>query len=148
MRLLISMMVAALFVGNLSLWAGDLSPAGRWTAFDEDTGGPDAIIEIERREDGTLYGWIAEILTDQHGGDTARCTECEGELKDAPILGMTIIRGMRHEDDAWHGTIMDPKNGTVYNATMSLAQNGEKLDVRGYIGIPLFGRSQVWERTE
>ncbi len=139
---------AALLLSSLQALAGEPSPVGRWTAYDDDTGEADAIIEIQRREDGTLYGWVDEILSQPKDGEPARCTECEGEIKDAPVLGLPIIRDMQREGGIWRGHIMDPKNGKVYNATMSMAKEGESLEVRGYIGIPLLGRSQTWGRVE
>jgi uncharacterized protein (DUF2147 family) len=62
-------------------------------------------------------------------------------------LGLTLIKGMRRNGDAYEdGTIMDPRDGSVYRALMRLSPDGRKLEVRGYLGISLFGRSQVWNR--
>lgn len=137
----------ALLLGAQSARAGEPSPVGYWTVFDDDTGKPDAVIEIQSGSDA-LVGWIDKILDPPKDGKPARCTACEGELKNAPVIGLKIIQGMKPDDDAWRGHIMDPESGKVYDATMSLADKGQKLEVRGYLGIPLFGRSQTWERAE
>jgi uncharacterized protein (DUF2147 family) len=62
---------------------------------------------------------------------------------------MTILWGLSKDGDEWNGgQILDPKNGKIYKAKMSLDDGGRKLNVRGYIGFSLMGRSQVWQRQE
>jgi len=62
-------------------------------------------------------------------------------------LGLTLIRGMRRNGTHYEGgTITDPRDGSVYRALMELSPDGRKLEVRGYLGISLFGRSQTWNR--
>ena len=75
------------------------------------------------------------------------CDKCEGSERGAPVLGLALIKGMQRKGLAYEsGTIMDPRDGSVYRALMSLSPDGKKLEVRGYLGISLFGRSQVWNR--
>ena len=67
------------------------------------------------------------------------------------MLGMTIIEGVRagSSADLWDGgTILDPNNGKVYKVRMTLKDGGRTLDVRGYVGMPLLGRTQTWQRVE
>jgi uncharacterized protein (DUF2147 family) len=62
---------------------------------------------------------------------------------------MTIIWGMKKDGDDWAGgKILDPKNGKVYGCKMHLEDGGKKLEVRGFIGFSMLGRSQTWERQE
>jgi uncharacterized protein (DUF2147 family) len=75
------------------------------------------------------------------------CAKCEGDQKDASMLGLTIVKDMRRDGLKYQdGTIMDPRDGKVYHAQMELSPDGQKLSVRGYLGIPLLGQTQVWTR--
>jgi uncharacterized protein (DUF2147 family) len=120
--------------------------AGLWEKVDA-SGKPEAWFQIS--ECGGVYeGQIVKIFP-KPGEDPSqwRCTKCEGEQKNAPVLGITFIRGMRRNGLAYeNGTILDPRDGSVYNARMELSPDGNQLTVRGYLGISLLGQSQVWRR--
>jgi uncharacterized protein (DUF2147 family) len=121
------------------------SPVGLWKNVDDETKQPKGLIRIIER-DGQLVGRIEKILTDQHD---ARCVKCTDERKDQPVQGMTIITGMKRDGDHWDGGhILDPNNGKVYRSRMKLIDGGKRLDVRGYVGTPLIGRTQTWHREE
>ncbi len=77
----------------------------------------------------------------------AICTLCTDDRKNQPVMGMQVIRGMKPDGNGWDGgTIIDPKTGKIYKLKMHLEDGGQKLVVRGFIGISLFGRSQTWVR--
>ena len=82
----------------------------------------------------------------------ATCKDCTDERKDKPVVGMTIIRNMKASPADKMvfegGDILDPNNGKVYSAKLKLVDDGRKLDVRGYIGMPMLGRTQTWQRVE
>ncbi|MEB0136755.1 DUF2147 domain-containing protein [Actimicrobium sp. CCC2.4] len=141
--------LAALTVGLL-LATGALaqsSPVGLWKSIDDGNGQPKALIRISD-SNGELKGKIEKIFPstdDKH----PNCDKCEGANKGQPILGMTIVNGMRAEGSEFTGgTILDPNNGKVYKSKMTLSDEGKKLNVRGYIGMPMLGRTQVWLREE
>ncbi len=128
------------------------SPVGQWRTIDDETGQPKAVVEIYEEEDGRLYGRIVEVL---QAGDEAVtndagqiiCHVCEGARANQPVEGMVIIEDMERDGDEWEGgTILDPANGKTYKAKMEL-DGANTLDVRGYIGIPLLGRTQTWHRV-
>ena len=98
---------------------------------------------------GVLTGRI-EKITDPTKQD-AKCEKCEGAKKDQRVIGMTILEGVKRHGGADHwegGTILDPNNGKVYKVRLTPKDGGKTLDVRGYIGAPMLGRTQTWVRVE
>ncbi|AMO93682.1 hypothetical protein CFter6_0964 [Collimonas fungivorans] len=130
-------------------FAQDTSSAvGLWKNIDDHTGKPKALIRISEAN-GELHGKIEKLLRDPSQDQNPKCVKCQGELKDQPILGMTIINGMKKDGNEYNGgTILDPDNGKVYKSKMALIDDGKKLNVRGYIGVPMLGRTQTWVREE
>ncbi|MCL4744839.1 MAG: DUF2147 domain-containing protein [Burkholderiaceae bacterium] len=124
---------------------GANSPVGLWKSVDDETKKPKSLIRIVE-SGGVLSGKVEKILTDK---TDAKCDKCTDDRKDKPVQGMTIITGMKKEAEGWGGgDILDPNNGKVYRSQMALVEGGKKLEVRGYVGIPLFGRTQTWIREE
>lgn len=124
------------------------SPAGYWRTIDDETSRPKSIVEITETG-GELEGKVVKLL-DREGKDpNPICDGCPGDRKGQPVKGMTILWGLEPENGEWtNGTILDPSSGDTYDATLKLRKGGEKLDVRGYIGFSMLGRTQVWERVE
>jgi uncharacterized protein (DUF2147 family) len=129
-------------------WADDASPVGLWKNVDDVTGKPKALIRITE-EKGVLSGRIEKIFRAPDMDQNPKCDKCEGANKDQPVIGMVFMSGLKKDGDAYSGgEILDPDNGKVYRSKMTLIDGGKKLSVRGYIGMPMFGRSQVWLRQE
>lgn len=126
-------------------FAAEMTPVGTWTTIDDATGKPKSIVQITE-SNGTLEGKVLEVLQSEQGAHPV-CKECDGERKDKPVEGMVIIWGVSKDGDVWDGgKILDPKNGKTYKVKLTPMEGGNKLDVHGYIGFALLGRSQVWER--
>jgi hypothetical protein len=127
--------------------AADTSPVGRWVTYSDRTHKPTGVIEI-KLDHGALKGTILQQLNRPASLPPAICRKCEGRLKDAPIVGMTIMWGLTNSGGSnWDdGSILDPNSGDVYSAKVELEDGGQKLLVRGYLGISLLGRSQEWIR--
>lgn len=127
--------------------AADTSPVGRWITYSDRTHAPSGIIEI-RLERGALQGTVVEMLNRPASAPPAICRKCDGPLKDAPVIGMTIMWGLKNDGGStWdNGSILDPNSGDVYSARLELENGGHKLLVRGYLGISLLGRTQEWVR--
>lgn len=124
------------------------SAVGRWTTIDDETKKPKSVISIWE-ENGKLFGKIEKIFVEPNEEQNPRCDKCKGDLKDQPIIGMTILRDLKKDDDEWTGgTVLDPANGKTYKCKIAVEDGGKKLKVRGYIGMALLGRTQHWVRAE
>ena len=120
------------------------TPVGSWRTFD-DTNGRESGVVVIQDQGGVLSGRVTAITDPQQAARV--CELCTDARKGQPILGMTILTGIRADGAAWDGgQILDPKTGSVYRCSMKLEDGGAKLVVRGYIGVSLFGRSQTWLR--
>lgn len=131
-----------------ALWADDNSPVGLWKNIDDVSGKPRALIRITE-SDGLLRGNIEKVFPAPSEDQNPKCQKCEGMNKNAPVVGLTILTGLRKDGEEYTGgQILDPDNGKVYSSKVHLTDNGKKLSVRGYIGVPVLGRSQTWVRQE
>ena len=136
--------------GNAAYGQAAPSPAGEWHSFGDDGSRPRGVVRITENG-GVFTGVIVRSLVPGEDPDK-RCTRCTGARKEQRLNGMAIVTGMRASDAAAGefsgGEILDPDSGAVYRSSMRLSADGRRLSVRGYIGIPLFGRSQEWLRAE
>lgn len=121
---------------------------GSWNTISDTDGRPTAVVEIRHVGDEWV-GTVRDLLVPATPDDSV-CGKCSGDRKGQRVIGMEIIRHMHRESDTqWGGgEILDPETGKTYRARMTLTDGGKKLVVRGYIGMPIFGRSQTWLRRE
>lgn len=144
--LLLPVMVLFLFTAQMS-HAATNSPVGLWQTIDDTSGQPRSLIRISQKY-GKLSAVIEKGLLATDTPD-AVCDKCKDERKGQKIVGMTIADGLTRDGDQYSGgRILDPENGKIYNCKMQLNEAGDELEVRGYIGISLIGRSQIWKRIE
>jgi len=137
------LIIFSLLIFNLTFSQNSI--VGKWETYDDETNELKSIVEIYKK--GTFYfGKINEVLVK---GKPKLCTICEGDKKDAPVIGLVIIENMQADDDAQYsgGSILDPESGTTYKCLLEL-ENENKLKVRGYIGFALLGRTQYWKRKK
>ncbi|SPB17041.1 lipoprotein [Caballeronia novacaledonica] len=131
-----------------SVFAQTATPVGTWQTIDDQSGKPKAIIQIVDDGNGQLSGKVVRGIG-EFDHPERRCTACTDERKDQLVKGMTIITGMRQDGDAWGGgQILDPESGKLYKCKMKMEDGGQKLVVRGFIGVSLLGRSQTWLRQQ
>jgi uncharacterized protein (DUF2147 family) len=129
-------------------FAGELSPIGLWKTIDDNTGKPRGLVRI-MEVNGEYQGKVEKIFPKPGEGPDPRCENCDGARHNQPVIGMTILWGLTKQGDEYQGgTILDQENGKVYRAKMKLDGDGGKLDVRGFIGFSLLGRSQTWVREQ
>jgi uncharacterized protein (DUF2147 family) len=128
--------------------ATDATPVGRWKTIDDNTHKPTAVVEISE-QDGALSGRIVQLFRKPNDDQNPRCVDCDGERHDQPIIGMTILWNLHSDGDVWDGgEILDPDEGKTYRCKIHPIENGSKLEVRGFIGFSLLGRTQIWERAD
>ena len=145
MKTLIGAALLALAGGAFAQATG---PVGLWKTIDDETKAEKSYVRLTEAG-GVLSGRIEKLL--DPAKQESKCDKCEGAKKDQPILGMTIVEGVKKngDDGLWDGgTILDPNNGKTYKVRMTVKDGGKALDVRGYIGAPLLGRTQTWLRVE
>ena len=117
---------------------------GKWKTVDDETGQDKSIVEVFKKSDGKYYGKILELLQKP---ENDKCVKCKDALKDKPLIGLEIINGLTKKDSEYSGgTITDPKSGKTYKCTITRA--GDKLNVRGYVGFSLIGRTQTWRAVK
>ena len=144
-RLLLALM---LLLPAFRLGAADPTPVGLWKTIDDTTGQPKGLVRISERN-GQLEGKIERIFPKPGDDPAPKCDKCDGTRHNQPVLGMTILWNLTKQGGEYQGgEILDPENGRIYQAKMKLIDGDKKLEVRGFIGFSLLGRSQVWLREE
>jgi uncharacterized protein (DUF2147 family) len=120
------------------------NPDGTWTTISDVDGKKRALVRVYQ-SGGKLYAKIVKVVR-KKAGDTDKCSKCPGNFKNKPISGLTFMWGLKKTGpNEWSGgKILDPKKGKIYNAKATL--KGNKLYIRGYVGVSLLGRTQVWVR--
>lgn len=145
-RLLIVAAAAAL--ASMSAMAA-VSPVGLWKTIDDNTGKVRSIVRITQ-SNGEYKGTIEKLFRSPDQEQNPVCVKCTDARKDKPIIGMTILTGLRADGDDEYagGQIVDPENGKIYSSKLTVDEDGKKLEMRGFIGVSLIGRSQTWVRAD
>jgi len=147
-------MIKLIFALTLGLFTlqpqAQMTPVGLWRSIDDDSKQPKAEIRITQNAAGGLSGVVEKGLQNNPNTDPI-CTLCTDDRKGKPKIGLEIIRGGQQGDGkaVWEGgKILDPENGKNYSLRLTPIDGGKKLEVRGYIGAPMLGRTQTWIRVE
>jgi uncharacterized protein (DUF2147 family) len=143
-----SLVLAIIVLAAITVNAAEPSPVGLWRTIDDQTGQPKGLVRI-REVDGHYEGKIEKAFSKPGEDPAPKCDKCDGTRHNQPVLGMTILWGLTQQGDEYQGgEILDPESGKIYRVKMKLTDGGKKLEVRGFIGISLLGRSQIWLREE
>ena len=123
------------------------SPVGLWKTVDDKTNKPRSLVRIVE-ENGEYKGIVEKGLREDDNPERV-CEKCDAPRKYQKIQGMIFMWGLKKDGNEFKGgEILDPENGKIYRCKMKLVDGGKKLDVRGFIGIALIGRTQTWWREE
>ena len=149
MASLLSRLCVTTFAAGVTLaaFAQSMSPVGLWQTIDDETKKAKSFVRITEK-DGVISGAIEKIV--DPAKQDSKCDECASDdpRKGKPVIGMTILSDLKKEGDNVYGggKILDPNNGKVYNAKVTVIEGGKKLEMRG--SILFFGRTQTWIRAE
>jgi len=128
-----------------SSYAQKSNVLGKWKTIDDETGKAISVVEIFESK-GKIFGRVIEVFDPKSRIKT--CSLCPGDDKNKPIMGLVVIKGLSKDGDEYNGgKILDPKHGRLYKCYINLEEK-DKLKVRGYVGISLFGRTQYWQRVK
>ena len=136
MKLRLLTLIAAFLMAGLAnavpQSAGEPTAAGMWAQVYPDgrVGGWFLIFE----NNGVYEGAIAKMFLKPGDDPNPICAHCTGDQKNQPSLGLVIIKGMqRHGLIYENGSILDPRDGNVYQAKMTLSPDGQQLTLRGFL---------------
>jgi len=144
-------MFRSFFTGALALLSASamaqMSPVGLWQTISDTDGKPTSEVRVIENA-GVISAVVEKALVTS---TEPNCDKCTDDRKGKPKVGLQIIRDARKTDgkDVWEGgNILDPNNGTVYKLKLTPIEGGKKLEVRGFVGMALLGRTQTWIRVQ
>ena len=147
-KLTLAIAFATTVMGSTA-FAEDIS--GTWKNIDDKTGSSKAILDIRQESNGTYTAKIVKVTPRPGYTPKETCVNCPTPYTNKPILGMDIIKGLKHVDGTNNyekGRVIDPLSGKLYDAKMKLNATGKRLSLRAYIGVSALGRNQTWLRID
>src|SRR5262249_35887682 len=129
-------------------FASELSPVGLWKTIDDTTGKPRGLVGITERN-GEYQGKVEKVFIEPGEDPDPKCEKCDGARHNQPVIGMTILWGLKKQGDEYEGgAILDPESGKAYRARLRLDAEEGNFTGRGFIGFALLRRTQTWMRDE
>jgi uncharacterized protein (DUF2147 family) len=142
------MLATMILLCSVSLALAGGSPVGKWKTIDDETKKEKSIVEVYEAN-GKIFGRILQLLQEKDGGASKLCTKCPGSDLNKPMIGLVFVKDLKADGDEYTGgTILDPNNGKVYKCKMEVIEGGSKMKVRGFLGVSLLGRTQIWHKVK
>lgn len=140
--------ISVLFFSVLSSLAFAEDITGLWQTIDDKTGAPKGQVEIRKEANGTFVGKVTKITPRTGYTPKEICVDCPAPYTNKPILGMDVLTGLKQGQGSNYvnGRILDPNTGKIYSMKAKLSANGKRLHLRGYVGVSVLERNQIWIR--
>lgn len=131
----------------LTAQAASLSPVGTWKIIDDSTGRTRSILKITETPNHALVGTLTQVFPGPDEEKLTVCSACKGEKHNHPIIGLEFVWGLKFDGEKWSGGyILDPRTGKIYRCQIKVVSDN-KINVHGYIGLPILGITQTWIRV-
>lgn len=144
-KIILIVVAGLLLACGAPLYAAEPLVNGLWEQTDDSGRVGGWFLFFER--DGLFNGALVRAFPKPGEPQMPTCSNCKDDQKGAPMMGLIIVKDMQRRGLSYeNGTILDPRDGSIYRAKLELSPDGQRLTVRGFLGIELFGQSQVWRR--